>query len=265
MKNFKILMCLCVLVVFSCETEDASLPEEQEFIDVNLTTQTTRSSIWDNWNSGVFELFLRGNVNQIAEVISEDERAAYDFKSIVQNHVDSLPITLENNSVVIPLDAVLGDSESYLYKAITDFISTCWENPGGGYGIPHPPLGGHAALPSTDAYIDHLLNDHCLELYLPFGFQPGNTLVGRTRTIGKTPVIAAPHPLESYPSATNAYSATSFPSGLSLCAPRIDISEGTDYTNLMILRPNPSATVNTDSYCEYKIYNHIDFTDFFEQ
>ncbi len=259
MKIHKILMCLCALVVFSCETEDAS-NLEQELTNVNLTARAGDPPLgWEDWNSTHFELYLRSISEQIAYTLSEDPLAAAEFDIIVHNN------TIFNRNggddVVVPLDDIFSDSNTYLYQALETILFPCIDRPDGSYGQPYPPVGGHA-MTSYEIFVGNMLKDHCLELYLPFGFNPASISSGNpTETIGIS------HPLtDTGDSNSLSYWARQFPSHSSdECADYINLDERDTYTNLMIIRPNPSFAVTPDNYCSYAIYSDIDFTDFFKQ
>ncbi len=251
MKTLKIVLCLCALAIFSCETEDANLQEE-ELINVNLTAKTnTPPPDWEDWDSESFYFFLKRVVDKIASTISEDPTAAEEFKTIVQNNTSS-----RDYGAVVPLEDIFSDTSSHLYQAIQNTPAPCDDRPQGGWGSPHPPLGNHTAT-SYATFISHLLNDHCLELYLPFGFEPAISVSSEL-----IEVLAVPHPLENNSSSNISINAEHFPQDI--CGDYIIINQRMTYDNLLIIRPNPGFSVNADSYCDYAIYNDIDFTEFFQ-
>jgi hypothetical protein len=254
MKTLKTILCICLLALFSCETEEVNLQEE-ELTTANLTTQQANNDPWQDWNSDEFGAYLQLIAERIAHTISYDPLAAAEFNTIAQNNTSFGNIP--NTSAVIPLEAIFSDNTSHLYEAIENVSSWCDivpVMPGSSSGQPYPPLGNNISL-TYQVYIDNILNDHCLELYLPFGFTPSITITGETNT------IATSHPLNNI---DTEYSAVQFPAPQIGCGD-ITINESSTYENLLIIRPNPGFSVTPDNYCAYPIYSDIDFTEFFEQ
>lgn len=251
MKSIKVLICLCALVVFSCETEDANLQEE-ELINADLKARTTTPPPgWEDWDSQEFSGWISTKSQHIAHAVYWNETARQEFQDIVDAHATDLQ---GNSSIVIPLEALLSNTDSVLYQAIKGSIA-CLGHPDGGWGDPYPPLG-NGVLPFTEHdYLNNILNEHCLELYLPFGFSS----FGLSRNFK---VIGTGHPL-NFTNINNVYNARQFETGVGCYI--IEIDEKETYNNLLILRPNPGYSINQDGYCDYAIYSNIDFTDFFEQ
>ena len=244
-------MCLCALVVFSCETEDADILE-QEFITANLTASTSNPPLgWDDWNTREFSRWLTIISEHVANAVHMSEAAREEFQDIVDTH-DSSQIL--GSSVVIPLRAIITNTQSALYQAIKESI-TCLGHPDGGWGSPYPPLGNGMLTFSEGDFLNNVLNEHCLELYLPFGFSS----FGSNETFK---VIGMGHPIK-FTTSNSRYNARQFETEIGCNIIQVNTSE--TYNNLLILRPNRIFSISQDNYCDYEIYSHIDFTEFFEQ
>jgi hypothetical protein len=258
MKLLKFTFGLLLLTCFACQVEDEAL------LEIATETQEVKTSSllhndppldepWNSWDHEGFEVMMKGVGQVVAKSILYDIKAEAQFRNAM----------LANNNVVT-LDQLLAPSVQPRYFAIAfereynNIVTTTGPNfcPDGFEPRPFP--NGRSS--GYDNYLDNILNEHCLELYMPIDY------VSQVNKVHFTS-----HPLNT-DSWNDGYEAISDGGMDAWCVFAEDIHENngigtanTNYDNLIIVRPlNPGPISGIGTYCDYTVYNGLNFSLFFD-
>lgn len=260
MKLLKFTFGFLLLTCFACQVEDEGLQELQTEIQEDNTNRLISAGApldgpWDTWDHEGFEVMMEGVGQVVAKAILYDIKAESQFRNAM----------LANNGVVA-LEDLLGPNVHPRYFAIA------FERE---YQYFHSPLNGTPLCPDGfeptpfpngrsvgyDAYLNNIIGDHCLELYMPNNY---NRLLN---TVNFTS-----HPLNDE-NWNDGYRAHSDGIAYRWCIFPRDFYDGSGvsqipgatYDNLLIIRPiTPDLVTGNGTYCDYTIYNTLDFTLFFD-
>lgn len=259
MKLFKVLCAIIFLTVLSCQIEDDVQLEQNTLIETSefKATITPLGEPWESWDSVDFKRSLNGIGNLIARTIIHDADAEAEFKQLMLLQGNVVDVSMLLNPKNSRTDAFYEAFQEQFYL----FTNIC---PGGGSLDPYPDVEGNGlnGFTSFNDYILHITKQHCLEIYTPFNYNDGSS------SLSENYVITAAHPLNDL-GTTNAWR---YPNNGQGCDGLITVSDGSAensdgspyYYNLIIVRPEPGQSASPLSiYCEYPVYDSINFTDWF--
>lgn len=257
MKFLKSFLAIAVLCILSCqENDDTSLQvietlQESEDLKVFVDDQVPLEEPWLSWDTIEFEVFVSDIARLTAYAVLSDTAAEAQFRG-----------TMLDNGGVVALDQLLGANLSmqHFYNS----FEQAYMDGGAGQGCrpdgfdPIPFPNGRSSSAFT-MYLSNILNDHCIELYMPELYNPNTNII-----------TAVSHPLNNR-SKNAGYLLTTNNSGIG-CIIGSDLQNvnskypASSYSNLIIARPRPNdggIVVSNGTYCEYTIYDNIDFTLWF--
>ncbi len=239
-----------LLILFSCSDEEIT-PLNYNSSEIKLNKETII-----NQKTRIVEAAISPYENRlhwvsflIAETLLLHESSRERFAEVLNN--SSIPNVIRLNELLS------SNNENQLFrdafKIEFDFYSLEpeYSKCGRPNDRPRPPGETPTSAPQTESlfnlYIMSLLNDDCLELYLPNGLISNITTTGYTDTI-----ISSAHPLN------NSQNNESYVS-----RDRCDVVKGiiNDRTEGLIIIARPYRNLNTRN-CSYEGYSGIDFTSF---
>jgi hypothetical protein len=260
MKLLKLIVALLMLTVTSCQVEDDSIQESgTEIQEANtrgfLSDDTPLQEPWASWDHEGFEHMMEGVGQVVTKVILDDFKAEAQFRNVM----------LANNNVVT-LEDLLGPSVQPRHFAVAfeREYNALWSTTDNGFcpdGFDPIPFPNGRSSGYT-AYLYNILEEHCLELYMPVNYN---------RALDK--VHFASHPLNTS-SWNEGYLAFRDSESIWCITPRtihdshLDGGIGsspTVYDNLIIVRPiTPDLVTGNGVYCAYTVYDSLDFSLFFD-
>jgi hypothetical protein len=256
MKSFKAILAIVALFLISCqENDDTTLQiteslQDSEESKVNFNDPVPLEEPWLSWDTVEFEIFVSDIGRLTALAIMTDAGAEAQFRG-----------TMIDNGGVVTLDKLLGPNVPMQH--FYDSFEQAYNLGGSSHGCrpdgfePRPFPNGRSAV-AFATYLNSILYDHCIELYMPELYNPN-----------QEEVTTVSHPLNGN-KYNNGHLHTRNSTGVG-CVVEVDgqyvnSKFSNSYTNLIIARPNPDdggiATSN-GTYCDYTIYDGIDFTIWF--
>lgn len=255
MKSLKSFFAIIALICFSCqENDDISLQlteVNQDFEDIkfNFDDSAPLEEPWLSWDTVEFEIFVSDIARLTAIAILTDAGAEAQFRG-----------TMLDNDGVVTLDQLLGPNVPMQH--FYDSFEQAYNYGGSSLGCrpdgfePRPFPNGRSTV-VFNIYLNSILNDHCIELYMPDFYDPN-----------PEKVTTVSHPLNNDKN-NDGFLFTKNNSGVG-CVVNSDLQHinskfSPSYTNLIIARPKPNNGIATSigTYCDYTIYADLDFTLWF--
>ena len=178
MKKVNFLAALCCLLVFSCQVEQDEVIENNANLSTTVTHQFGSGGFGQDPNDdSKLEQSLAWAAYTAASVLYEDPLIQAELTFFLNPGTESLSMEM-----LLKPNTPTPDFRTQFMNRFQLFVDCSLGNvagddcPGGGNspGDPaYPPCTGLSAGAEAQVFVDYLINENCLEFYLPRGFQFG--------------------------------------------------------------------------------------------
>ena len=256
----KLSLILLLVFSFSCDNGIEELEQNQTTQEhLMLKRSSTKSSPQTPTDAEILESFMQYTAFITAQILYHDDtnQVRSEFENVL-----STPNQTGNSVVrIAPLQDLLGPNSqaSEFENAFEIAFNYYQEN-----NVKNPescPKGTHPNLNCPDCYtttgnslsyesfIDVVINENCLEFYLPNGYDSNDL----------NNFYSTAHPMEDVNNNIGYQHPASCHEDLAVEVESIDDTDFNQYNNLLVVRPYKTESV---FYCVYSDYSDINFTDF---
>ncbi|MCF2876010.1 MULTISPECIES: hypothetical protein [unclassified Tenacibaculum] len=235
---------ILIFIIISCNKEETEIVSE---LKNNLRFNKTKSI--DTATSNAFQAKLQWISFLVTETIIDNPTAKEEFINILNNSNVNNVIRLNdlfNPNNLKFMNGLKKKFDWYQFQSLNDGTVRPHNRPRPGSGPTHSPITNQISS-EFELYINSLLNEDCLELYLP------NGIPSQTTSISILRIISSAHPLNNSNYNNEAYDFSNIRD-----TKATEIND-TTRSYMIITRPFRNAPPNN---CNYQEYIGIDFKSF---